>query len=240
MDLGKGVGLEHRVGVAAGDLDAMPDVGRRVVLAHRTQPLAQARPLPQRGQALLVDHVVERRLAGQRDRDDPPVARVDAGEQPQFLDRRGTQVLGLVHDDHDVTPGQVLLEEVRAQLVEQLHLPVAVVGDAELRQQALQQLDVGEGRVRKPRDDVIRAQLLERRIEHGGLAGADLARDHDEAVVVHQREAHVGHGARVLVRQVKESRVRREVERPTRQVEEFLVHPALFPAPRPARPLERK
>jgi hypothetical protein len=48
-------------------------------------------------------------------------------------------VLGLVDDDDDVPPRQVLLQEKGPELVEQLDLLRAVVGEAELREQRLQQ-----------------------------------------------------------------------------------------------------
>ncbi len=85
-----------------------------------------------------------------------------------------------------------LFQEEVPELIEQLDLLGAVVRDAELRQQRLQQLDVAQRRVDEPSRNVLRAEFPQGRIEHGGLAGADLAGDHDEAVVVHQREAHVG------------------------------------------------
>ena len=56
-------------------------------------------------------------------------------------------MLGFVHDDDDVPPRLMLLEEVFAQLVEQPDFPGAVIRDAELREQALQQLDVAQRRV---------------------------------------------------------------------------------------------
>ena len=133
-------------------------------------------------------------------------------------------MLGLIHDDDDVPTRQVLFQEEAPELVEQLDLLGAVVRDAEFRQQRLQQLDVAQRRVDDPRRDVLRAEFTQGRIEHRGLAGPDLARDDDEAVVIHQGEAHVGRRARVLLRHEQEFGVRREVERAAVQLEEVVIH----------------
>ena len=69
------------------------------------------------------------------------------------------QVLGLVDDDDDVPSRQVLVEKEHAQLVEQLDPLGAVIRDAELRQQRLQQLDVTQRRVYEPRRDVLAVRV---------------------------------------------------------------------------------
>ena len=228
MDLRERLGREDLVGIAARHLQPMPYVVSRYGLIHGPQSLAQARPLPQLREARVVQHFIERRLAGQHDGHDAAVLRVDARQQAQFLERGRVQVLGLVDDDDDVPPREVLLEEEGPELVEQLDLLRAVVGEAEFREQRLQQLDVAQRRVDQSRRDVLRAQGAERRVEHGRLAGADLTGDHDETVVIQQREAHVRCGARVLPRQEQEFRVRRQVERATVQLEEVVVHAAVI------------
>ena len=76
--------------------------------------------------------------------------------------------------------------------------------------------------------DVVRPQFLHDGVQDRGLADADFARDDHEAVVIHQRKAHVGDGPRMLVRHVDELGVRRQVERAAGEIEELFVHPYSF------------
>jgi hypothetical protein len=58
-------------------------------------------------------------------------------------------------------------------------------------------------------------------LDQGGLAGADLAGDHHEPVGEPDRRFHVRLGARMLLAQIQELRVRAQAERQLMKFEEF-------------------
>jgi hypothetical protein len=63
-----------------------------------------------------------------------------------------------------------------------------------------------------------------KKVSINGLAGADFAGDHHETIVEPNRRLHVRLGARMLLAQVQELRVRAQPERQFMQFEEFQVH----------------
>jgi len=93
-------------------------------------PLAEPRPLPQLRQARMVQHIVERRLPISTMETIPAILRIDAGQQAQLLERRPGSGAGLVDDDDDCRPARCCSRK-KAELVEQLDLLRAVVGDTE-------------------------------------------------------------------------------------------------------------
>ena len=66
--------------------------------------------------------------------------------------------------------------------------------------------------------------FLQEGFDQGGLAGADLAGDHDEAVGEPDRRLHVRLGAGVLLGQIQELRVRTQSERQLLQFERIEIH----------------
>ena len=96
--------------------------------------------------------------------------------------------------------------------------------EAELHQHGLQELDRRDLRLVDLRDDHVLLDFLQEGLDQRGLAGADLAGDHDEAVREPDRRLHVRLGARVDLAQVQERRVRAEPERQFPELEMFEVH----------------
>jgi hypothetical protein len=62
------------------------------------------------------------------------------------------------------------------------------------------------------RDDRIGLHLMQESFDQGGFAGADIPGDHDETVGEPDGRFHVSFGARVLLAQVQELRVRAQAE----------------------------
>jgi hypothetical protein len=159
--------------------------------------------------------------------DDPEhllLRRLDAGQQPDLLEHAVREVLGLVHDQHDLAARRVLLDQELVERRDQLGLAHLERLEAELDQHRLQEFDRRHLRLRDLRDDDVLLELAQEGLEQRRLAGADLAGDDDEAVGEPDRRLHVRLGARMVLRQVQERRVRAQPERQLVQLEVFQVH----------------
>ncbi len=116
----------------------------------------------------------------------------------------------------DVLFGQELIQ--RRQHLRLLHVERS---EAELHQNRLQEGGRRQLGLVDLRDDHVGLQLAQERLDQGGLAGADFARDDHEAVGEPDGRLHVRLGARMLFAQVEELRVRAQAERQFMQFEEF-------------------
>ena len=79
----------------------------------------------------------------------------------------------------------------------------------------------GVGQMNVPHAPV---KVVEERADHGGLAGAHLTGEKDEALPLHHAVLEHGKGFLVLLAQVQEPRRRREVERLLAEIVELLIH----------------
>jgi hypothetical protein len=114
----------------------------------------------------------------------------------------------------------VLLDEEAVQRREELRLLHLEGREAELHQHGLQELDGRDLRLVDLRDDDVFFKLAQEGLDQRGLARADLAGDHHEPVGEPDGRLHVRLGARMVLRQVQELRVRAEPEGQFSQLEQ--------------------
>src|SRR5690606_13491623 len=207
------VGLEYRTALRPGDFETMLDVGDRVGLRQRRQVEAQSNALRELYETRRIEFVVELGLARKDDAQHFLFRRLHAGEKPNFLEHLVREILCLVDDQQYAPPVCILLDQELVQGREQLGLFHSKRLKAELHEQRLQELDSGNLRLVDLRDDDILLELLEKGFDQGRLARADLARNDDEAVREPDRRFHVRFGARMVLRQIQECRVRGQPER---------------------------
>ena len=224
---GSRLGREELPAVRARDLEPVQDVGLGLFRRQRREVEAQADALHQLDQLRRVELLVELGLPGQDDPEHLLLRRLDAGEHPDLLEHAVREVLRLVHDQEDLASGRVLLDEELVQRRDQLGLAHLERREAELDQHGLEELDRGDLGLRDLRDDDVLLELAQEGLEERRLAGTDLARDHDEAVGEPDRRLHVRLGARMVLGQVEERRIRAEPERQLIQLEVFQVHGVL-------------
>ena len=216
----------------AGHLEAMADVRAHLRLGQRAQVEAQPHALAQLDEVLGVELCVQLGLAREDDAQHLLLGRLDAGEQAHFLEHLVREVLRLVDDQQHLAAVRVLLDQEVVERGEQFGLAHAERAEPELRQQALQEFDRRDLRLVDLRDDDVLVDFLEERFDQRGLARADLARNHDEAVREPDRRLHVRLGAGVDLARIQERRVRAEPEREFLELEVFQVHRcARFPPP---------
>ncbi len=197
-----------------------------VRLGERGQVEAQADALRQLDQHRRVQLVVELGLAGQDDAQHLLLGRLDAGEQADLLEHLVREVLRFIDDQQHAAAVRILLDQEFVERRQQLRLLHAERLEAELHQHGLQEFDRRDLRLVDLRDHHVLLELLEEGLDQGGLARADLAGDHHEAVGEPDRRLHVRLGARMVLRQVQELRVRSQPEGQFVQLEQFEVHRA--------------
>src|SRR5439155_26533804 len=95
----------------------------------------------------------------------------------------------------------------------------------ELAVEALQKLEGRERRAEDVGGGDLGSELGEEGAQERRLAGADVARDADEAARLLEAEAQVRHGLGVLRGEKEVTRVRRQPERRVVEPEKALVHP---------------
>ncbi len=166
-------------------------------------------------------------LARQDDAQHLLLGRLDAREQAHFLQHLVAEVLRFVDDQQHPAAVRVLLDQEVVERVEEFRLAHAERAEAELCEQALQELDRRDLRLVDLGDDDVLVDFLEERLDQRGLARADLARDHDKAVREPDRGLHVRLRAGVYLAQKEKRRVRAEPERKFLELEVFQVHRVL-------------
>ncbi len=183
--------------------------------------LAQVRLLEQRPQFFLADQDDLQQFRGRR---------LEVREQAHLLERLEAQVLRFVDDQHDAASARMSFEQVVPEQVHQRlgavaafgrHLQVQFLAD---RQQELRRRDA---RVQDQRDFGMARQLLEQAADDRRLAGADLARQLDEAARLVDAVQQVRQRLGVPLAEVQVARVRRDRERFFLEAEKARVHAGL-------------
>ena len=214
---GRGACHSHAVLHVASGLVARQ---RTQVVATRDalRELAQVRLLEQRPQFFLADEDDLQQL-GRRG--------LEVREQAHLLERLETQVLRLVHDQHDALAARMRLEQVMAEQVHQRlgagatfcrHLQVQFFADRE------QELGRRDPRVEDQRDLGVTRQLLEQAADHRRLARADLASQLDEAAGLVDAVQQVRQRFGVPLAEVQVAGVRRDRERFFLEAEKACIH----------------
>ena len=93
--------------------------------------------------------------------------------------------------------------------------------EAELHQNGLQKFGRRQLGLIDLRDHDVGLQFPQKGLDQRGLARADLAGDHHEAIGEPDRRFHVRFGARMLLAEIQELRIRAQPERQFVQFEEF-------------------
>jgi hypothetical protein len=137
----------------------------------------------------------------------------------------GRQVLRLVHHHQDPPPGPVLGHQERFEGAQQRRLVVAVRRHAECGQdhpKGVVGVDIAGDDL--GREETRLVQFGEKLADQRGLAGPDIARDHDEAFVLLQAIAQVRQGLVVVLARKEEAMVRPQFEGRTDQPVKVLEH----------------
>src|SRR5262249_49567018 len=147
--------------------------------------------LAELAQAAVVELVAELGLADEDDLEELPLVGLEVREEADLLEEVELQVLGLVDHQHDVVAlGELLQEEA----VEHLQVGDAVGLrrlQAELVEDRLEELVAGQDRVQDEGGLHLRPQLLQDGAADGGLPGAHLAGELDEALALADAEEDV-------------------------------------------------
>ena len=226
------IGAEDVAG-GAGDAQAMAHVRGGLVLRQRDEVVAAGDALGELAQVVAVEQFAQLGLADQDDLQQLLGAGLEVRQQAHLLEHGGLEVVGLVDDDHDALALGVGAQQVGVQDVDEvLHAADGVVGhaDAELLADGQQELGGGDARVEDQRDFGVLRDLREQRADGGGLAGADLAGELDEAAGLADAVNEVRKRLRMALAQEEIARVGGDGERLFVQPEERQVH-ALCPAP---------
>ena len=153
-----------------------------------------------------------------------PRAGLEVREHPHFLEHGGGQVLGLVDDDDDVSPGRCLFQQVVVQRVDHLDSPHARTGQLEVPEHELEELDEAHGRVEDEDGSDIRPESTEEVADQRRLPGADLSEDQDESLALLHAVDRGGEGLLVRLAHEQVARVGCEGKRALTQPVELRVH----------------
>ena len=174
---------------------------------------AQAHALRELKQFGRIELVVELRLSGENDAQRLFLGGLDAGQHAHFLEHAVAEVLRLVDYQQHLAPADVLFHQELIQRRQDLRLLHVEGREAELHQDGLQKRRGRELGLVDLRHDGIGLQFAQEGFDQCGLAGADFTGDHHETVGEPNRRLHVRLGARMLLAQVQELRVRAQAER---------------------------
>ncbi len=230
MDQRQRLAVEGQRQQQARDMQAMRDVGRRFGLRQCFEVVAHDDALCQRFEFPLLEHAPHLGLADQHHLQLAP-APVEVGEQAQLLEHLGRERLRLVDHDEQPPAARVREQQVAVQRIDHVHrraagrqLDLQVLEDArqhgvdaQLRIDDIGDIDVGR-------------QIVEEAPPHGRLAGADFARQQNEAAAARQAVGQQRQRLAVPLAQVQEARVRCDRERLLLQAEEGFVHRVARPA----------
>src|SRR5215813_7923164 len=137
---------------------------------------------------------------------------LEVREEPDLLEGFETQVLGLVEGQHGVLTGPAPVDQEVVQGDEPLDVGLTGLGDAEVLEHVLENSLEGQGRVEDEGRGTVTLQAAQERAQERGLAGADLAREEDEPLVLLDPVEQLRERLPVPGRRVEEARIRRGVE----------------------------
>src|SRR5258708_585915 len=199
----------------------MIDVRRCLSLGEGGKVKSQAYPLHELNQLGRIELVAELRLPCENDAQGLLLGGLDARQQAYLFEHAVTQVLGFIDDQQNLAPIDMLFHQELIQRRQDFRLLHVEGRKTELHQDGLQERRRRQLGLVDLCDDGIGLQFAQESLDQGGLAGADFTGYHDETVGKPDRRLHVRLGARVLLAQVQELRVRTQAERQFMEFEEF-------------------
>ena len=206
-------------------MQSVLDVAARLGLVERPEVVRRDHALAELLHCRGSHQVAQLRLADKKALQQRLVAALEVREHAQLFDRAGIEVLRLVDDQQR---SLVLLEQhqqegfdrgQQARLVFLRHANAEGLGD---RTQQVVSVELRADDLRG--DDRLDVELLEQRAHQCGLAGADLARDDQEALALVHAVLQIRKRARVPLAAEVEGRVGAELERLAGKAVEVFVH----------------
>ena len=152
-------------------------------------------------------------------------AELEVRQHAQFLDGALRQVLRLIHDEQAALAPGCRRHEEGFQRHQQIGLARTLGAHAEGggdHRKNVFGIELGADQVR--RLHTLGVKAFQQVAHDGGLAGADIAGDDDEAFVLVHAVLEVGHGAAMLLAAEIELRIGIELERLAGQAIEGLIH----------------
>ena len=222
--LGKRIGGENLAVPGSGNLQPVLNVAVRFRLRQRLQVEPQPHALHELRELGRVELVVELGLSGENDPQHLVLGGLHTRQQADFLQHAHGEVLRFIDNQQHLAAGGVLFDQEVVDRADELGFAHLEGREAELHQHRLQEIDGRYLGLVDLRHHHVRRHFLEEGFDQRGLARADLACDHHEAVGEPDGRLHVRLGAGVLLRQVQELGVRAQPERQLLELEGFQIH----------------
>ena len=175
---------ENFAGRGARDLQPMIHIRGRFGARQRVEVIAAGDALGELAQLDARQHFAQLGLTDQDDLQQLLRRGLEVREQPHLLERFRRQVLRLIDDHHDAAALRVRFQQAPVEEVDEVldaRRVLVAHEDAELFADRQDELDGRQLRVEDDGDVGMARHALEQRAHHGGLAGADLAGQLDEA-----------------------------------------------------------
>ena len=170
-------------------------------------------------------HFPQLGLADEDDLQKLLLGRFKIGEQTNLLEDFGTQILGLVHDQHRAPPATVGIQQVGVQTVDQ-RLDGATLRrlDPQFLGNRREEFPGRQLGIEDQRDVRLVRQLLEQAADQRGLAGTDFAGELNESAALGNAVEQVGQRVGMALAHVQVARVRSDGKGFFRQSEKLGVH----------------
>jgi len=213
--------------------EAMRDVGLDFLAIERLERRADRDALIELAHLGGGQRVEQVQLADQHNLQQLRFVGLEVGDDADLFEHLRRQVLRLVDDQHRAAVNGHQRQQEFVQRADQLVLArggdasaahAFTRHDAEIEQDLAQQLLDREERVEDERREDARIELLEQGAADGRLAGADVARQDDEAFLAADGLLELGDGLFVRFAAIEKPRIRRQRERRLYEAVILLVH----------------
>src|SRR5215813_1961848 len=167
-----------------GDAKSRADVVPRFFRGQGQDAAAKTDALLELAQLGTIQLVQELRLPNEKDLQQLLRIGLEVREEPDLLEGFEAQVLGLVEGQHGVLTGPAPLDQEVVQGDEPLNVGLTRLDDAEVLEHVLENSLEGQGRVENKGRGAVALETAQERAQERSLAGADLAREEDEPLVL--------------------------------------------------------
>ena len=160
--------------------------------------IGHADALTQLAQAVIVEHLLEFRLADEHDLHELATFRFKVGKQSDVFEHVARQALGFVDDQHDIVAIAGLFEQIGVELFAKGQLVALGVCVPQFHEDEAKELNFSQSRIENQRRFAVRSQFAQQRTTHGyrltgfgDMTAADIAHhtwlSTDQAVLAAQR-----------------------------------------------------